>query len=85
MWALGVLCFEFLTGKPPFETESHQETYSRITRVDIKWPRNFTPGAKDLISKLLRHKPEDRLPLEQVLQHPWILEQKAMEKEVKKP
>jgi len=88
LWALGVLCFEFLVGKPPFETESHQETYSRITRVDIKWPRNFPPGAKDLISKLLRHKPEDRLPLEQVLQHPWILEQKAMEKpalEVKKP
>lgn len=85
LWALGVLCFEFLTGKPPFETESHQETYSRIIKVDIKWPRNFAPGAKDLISKLLRHKPEDRLPLEQVLQHPWILEQKAMEKEVKKP
>lgn len=83
LWALGVLCFEFLAGKPPFETESHQETYSRITRVDIKWPRHFTPGAKDLISKLLKHKPDDRLPLDQVLEHPWILEQK--EKEGKKP
>ena len=83
LWSLGVLCYEFLVGKPPFETESHQETYSRITKVDIKWPKNFPPGARDLISKLLRHRPNDRLPLAQVLKHPWILEN--MEKEGKQP
>jgi len=79
LWALGVLCFEFLEGKPPFETDNHQNTYNRITRVDIQWPKHFTPGAKDLITKLLKRRPEDRLPLEQVLQHPWILEQKVIE------
>ena len=76
---MGVLCYEFLAGKPPFETETHNETYSRITKVDIHWPKNFTPGAKDLIGKLLKHKPADRLPLDQVLQHPWILAQKELE------
>lgn len=79
LWALGVLCYEFLAGKPPFETETHNETYSRITKVDIHWPKHFTPGAKDLIGKLLRKNPADRLPLEQVLQHPWILAQKELE------
>ena len=44
LWALGVLCFEFLEGKPPFETDNHQNTYNRITRVDIQWPKHFTPG-----------------------------------------
>jgi hypothetical protein len=28
-----------------------------------------------LIGKLLQKKPENRLPLEKVMQHPWILEQ----------
>ncbi len=27
LWSLGILCYEFLVGKPPFETETHQETY----------------------------------------------------------
>ena len=32
-WALGVLTYEFLVGKPPFESESNNETYRRITRI----------------------------------------------------
>lgn len=74
LWSLGVLCYEFLAGKPPFETESHQETYKRILNVDIRWPSHFDSGSRDLISKLLRRKPNDRLLLTKVLEHPWIVQ-----------
>ncbi|KAL4858631.1 Serine/threonine-protein kinase Aurora-2 [Chlorella vulgaris] len=75
VWSLGVLCFEFLYGTPPFEAAGHSETYKRILRVDLKFPASpqRSEGAKDLIRKLLVKDPKDRLPLEQVLQHPWIL------------
>lgn len=33
IWSLGVLCYEFLVGKPPFETQTYQETYRAISRV----------------------------------------------------
>ena len=79
LWALGVLCFEFLEGKPPFQTANRQDTIDRITRVDFQWPKHFPTQPKDLIKKLLKWRPEDRLPLEQVLQHSWILEQKVIE------
>lgn len=74
LWSLGVLCYELLVGNPPFETESNSETYRRITRVDIRYPAYVTPGARDLISSLLRHDPRDRLPLDKVMTHPWIVE-----------
>lgn len=35
LWSLGVLCYEFLVGKPPFEAETYQETYRSISKASI--------------------------------------------------
>ncbi|XP_008324755.1 aurora kinase B [Cynoglossus semilaevis] len=72
LWCIGVLCYECLVGNPPFETANHTETYKRITKVDFKFPPNVSEGARDLISKLLRHNPIDRLSLQNVIDHPWV-------------
>lgn len=74
LWSLGVLCYEFLVGKPPFEAEAELQTYRRIAKVDLKFLPYMSDGARDLIRKLLQHEPRKRLPLDEVLQHPWILE-----------
>ncbi|XP_037665004.1 aurora kinase B isoform X3 [Choloepus didactylus] len=72
LWCIGVLCYELLVGNPPFESASHNETYRRIVKVDLKFPTAMPPGAQDLISKLLKHNPSERLPLAQVSAHPWV-------------
>jgi serine/threonine protein kinase len=72
LWSLGVLTYEFLVGKPPFEAESNNDTYRRITRVDLRFPSHLSTEAKDLISQLLRKEPSKRLSLEGVAAHPWI-------------
>jgi len=72
LWSLGVLTYEFLVGKPPFEAESNNETYKRITKVDVKYPSHVSTEAKDLISRLLRKVPSQRLSLEEVMEHAWI-------------
>ena len=74
LWSLGVLCYEFLVGKPPFETESNNETYRRICKVDLKFPHEMSSGAKDLIARLLRHDPNRRLSLIEVINHSWVKE-----------
>lgn len=76
LWALGVLAFEFLTGRPPFETdeegEHYTKTYAKIARVDFKFPSYVSAPAQDLISSLLKYHPKDRMTLDQVAVHPWI-------------
>lgn len=41
-------------------------------QVDLKFPKVVSDGARDLISKLLRHNPIDRLPLQSVIDHQWV-------------
>lgn len=75
IWSLGVLCYEFLYGTAPFEAIRHSDTYKRIVKIDLKFPPKpmISPQAKDLISKLLVKDSTQRLPLNHVLTHPWIV------------
>ena len=74
VWSLGVLCYEFLYGNPPFEAAGHSETYKRILRVDLRFPAEpaVSEDAKDLIRSLLVKNPTERMDLSQVIHHPWI-------------
>ncbi|CAK1593914.1 unnamed protein product [Parnassius mnemosyne] len=71
-WCIGVLLYEFLVGKPPFESEGQDKTYSRILAVDMTYPEHVSEGAKDLISKLLRYQSKERLSLDAVKKHYWV-------------
>lgn len=72
IWSLGVLCYEFVCGKPSFEAAQRSETFKRIARVDIRFPQFLSDEVVDLICKLLRRTPKERLPLAAVMEHPWI-------------
>ncbi|KAE9603792.1 hypothetical protein Lal_00002340 [Lupinus albus] len=76
IWSLGVLCYEFLYGVPPFEAKEHSDTYRRIVQVDLKFPPKpiVSSAAKDLISQMLVKDSTQRLPLHKLLEHPWIVQ-----------
>ena len=73
VWSLGILLYEFLVGNPPFEAEGHTATYRRIANVDLRFPRGFPDDAQDLVRKLLRKTPADRMSLRDVHSHPWMV------------
>lgn len=52
LWCLGILCYEFLVGQPPFLSKTQEETYEKIRSLNIPWPSHIKPGAKDLISQV---------------------------------
>merc|ERR1719276_538743 len=72
VWGLGVLLYEFLVGKPPFEDNDERGTYKKIKNSTVEFPPQITSEAKDLIQRLLNKKPEARLTLSDVLAHPWV-------------
>ncbi|KAK6466066.1 hypothetical protein DFJ63DRAFT_293260 [Scheffersomyces coipomensis] len=76
IWSLGILIYEFLIGKPPFEEIDKNATYKRIVKIDLNFPDYIDLDAKHLIINLLQKNPKLRYNLNQVLNHPWILKHK---------
>ncbi|KAF5712167.1 serine threonine kinase eg2 [Fusarium mundagurra] len=72
LWSLGVLAYEFLVGEAPFEDDIAM-THRRIAKADMKVPKFVSDDATDLIQRLLVVDPKKRLPLDDVLRHPWIV------------
>eukprot|EP00929_Paragymnodinium_shiwhaense_P006010 TRINITY_DN10881_c0_g1_i2.p1 TRINITY_DN10881_c0_g1~~TRINITY_DN10881_c0_g1_i2.p1 ORF type:complete len:167 (+),score=57.53 TRINITY_DN10881_c0_g1_i2:649-1149(+) len=72
VWGLGVLLYEFLLGKPPFEDKDEKGTYKKIEKSTPSFPPNITKEARELITKLLAKNPQERMTLQQVLSHPWV-------------
>ena len=73
IWALGVLLFELLTGKPPFIGRNTRELFSNIGALKINWAGNdFNPLAKNLIVKILKQNPKERPSLDEILSQPWF-------------
>jgi serine/threonine protein kinase len=73
LWSLGVLCYEFLVGNPPFEAQEQEATYRRIAKVDLSFPEHVVPEARDFIRALLQKRPDARMPLAAALKHPFIV------------
>lgn len=78
IWSIGVLMFELLAGYSPFAAQTHSELYSNIKKLKIHWPNDMPPLARDLISKILKINPEERLSFDKILQHKWFRSQKEI-------
>ncbi|CAF3563319.1 unnamed protein product [Rotaria sordida] len=73
LWCLGVLTYEMIIGKPPFDSQTQHETIRMIRSIELTFPTGTSGDLRDLITKLLRRNPTDRLPLKDVAQHVWIV------------
>lgn len=45
-WALGILIYEMMVGKPPFRGKTTSEIYDAIIEHKLKFPRSFNLAAK---------------------------------------
>ena len=76
MWSVGVIVFQMLTGKLPFEATENESLYDRIKNSDYN--REYLEDIEcseeilDFIEKILQKDINSRLSIQEGLNHPWI-------------
>lgn len=76
IWSLGVLAYNMLSGKLPFDGNNIKEVLRRVragryTFPDAEWG-DISPEAKDFIRGLLEVDPKKRLTASEALGHVWM-------------
>ena len=72
IWCIGVLLFELVTATVPFQGNDIDTLKENILKLKITWPKDINTDAKNLIMKILKLDPRQRLSLEDMLKHPFI-------------
>ncbi|EDW97362.2 RAC serine/threonine-protein kinase [Drosophila yakuba] len=76
-WGTGVVMYEMICGRLPFYNRDHDVLFTLILVEEVKFPRNITDEAKNLLAGLLAKDPKERLgggkdDVKEIQAHPFF-------------
>ncbi|KAH9766571.1 CBL-interacting serine/threonine-protein kinase 1 [Citrus sinensis] len=72
IWSCGVILYVILTGYLPFDDRNLAVLYQKIFRGDFKLPKWLSPGAQNLLRKILEPNPVKRITIAGIKADEWF-------------
>ncbi|CEM35095.1 unnamed protein product [Vitrella brassicaformis CCMP3155] len=74
IWSLGCILYIMLSGNPPFEDDGlYWQIQNAIYTVDGGVWDHISEEGKDLVTKMMCVDPKQRITIDAILSHPWVL------------
>ncbi|KAG1342672.1 serine/threonine-protein kinase GRIK2 [Cocos nucifera] len=73
IWAVGVTLYCMILGYCPFLGDCLEDTYDKILNSPLYLPGELNPDLKDLLQGLLCKDPKQRMTLDSVAAHRWVV------------
>ena len=74
IWSAGVVLYAMLSGTVPFKGNNLKELHNLIINGKYKEIKGISKDAEDLLKNLLEVDPNERIQIEEILNHPWIID-----------
>ncbi|KAK4256529.1 hypothetical protein QN277_006239 [Acacia crassicarpa] len=71
-WSCGIILFVILTGYLPFEDRNIVVLYQKISKGDVRIPKWLSPGAQNLLRRILDPNPLTRITLAGIKGDEWF-------------
>jgi len=79
LWAIGIITYVLMTGRPPFSGQSNTEIFNNIIKKPLRFPTKvkLSEPFQGFCKGILKKSPKRRMKLEAALKDPWVQGQKS--------